>query len=641
MTNNLFIKSLLAQKALNFIPPLVRKTLIEDIKFLNEYELKADCVITFNEPNVTIQRSELFDAVRQYLPYESISVTDKKGSKWQLKNLNKEAEIPQFALSLGTQNLPLPTVLACICPDKTVRLRYLDEISTDVNLPVHAREKWHKILSQRAFEDEEVDDFNNDICDTPTEMARSIYEELLNGQISIFSLVPSSRRYYERLIGEFDGSLSIKDYAISSGKSLLKQLSDWNSYDGFLFSLFLSAHSNLTSEIEIGVLESEDVLRAFDYVEKYGDTISQIGAIEVGLGLTSSIPEIMPIISHLVEQIRDDDVNGQNSGFKLISALFFLVDGELSRTGLFSSCMPFYRRLASLSQVALIHRQLLRLGIDIDSFCEWALQYPVQQYYLQSLADMRIEPRWYPDLASPSQIKENFVGRIIIAAVNTGKDNLSRELYDLILDTNPTSLFSVINFPFPFFPGPLEGAANTGNILPDEVAQSIENQLGKPEIEPSSFIALMNSALIFNIRADYAELAAKILKFGNYRLTNVTDRLQLITILNGLATVAGVTRSGKLADELRLLVRRYSNDAQYTLSIDEILRICLVSASSRADLMEWKNFVGDWLTELSFSNLKDEEAKFLYSELSCLCNIVPELWFSCSRAKAALMTYVS
>ena len=60
----------------------------------------------------------------------------------------------------------------------------------------------------------------------------------------------------------------------------------------------------------------------------------------------------------------------QASGFKFLSALFCLVDGTLSRTRLLSAEPPFYRRLAALSQAALIQRQLVNIDIDIDLFSE-------------------------------------------------------------------------------------------------------------------------------------------------------------------------------------------------------------------------------------------------------------------------------
>ena len=109
--------------------------------------------------------------------------------------------------------------------------------------------------------------------------------------------------------------------------------------------------------------------------------------------------------------------------------------------------------------------------------------------------------------------------------------------------------------------------------------------------------------------------------------------------LNGLATVAAASRGQALADELRILVRRYRRDTEYALSIEEAIRICLVASASRADLNEWRDYVGDWLTELAFGDFQGNEGKAFYSHLQCLCHAVPELWVSCGKADAALTAF--
>ena len=134
-----------------------------------------------------------------------------------------------------------------------------------------------------------------------------------------------------------------------------------------------------------------------------------------------------------------------------------------------------------------------------------------------------------------------------------------------------------------------------------------------------------------------AELAITALKRANYHLRNIKDKSQLVSILGGLSTVAAVARSPALADELWILVRKYRRDATYELSIQEAIKICLVAAASRSELSEWTEFVGDWLTELAFGDLKDDEAQEFYLSLNWLCHVVPELWVSCGRADAALL----
>ena len=636
--NSPYVRSALAKMALELVPPIIRDTLLEESGFREEYGFITDPILSFSNSGVSFQRSSLYDAVRKVLSgAEEKKVTNTKGQKWRLKNISKKGEWPNFVLSRGKQCLPLRTFTA-LSPDRDTRLRFLGEAASDVNLSNIALAPWRNILSERALEDDGVDALLSEFRDTPVAKTRSISRDIRVGQGSISSLVPHSRRYFERLVGVYDGSTSMRDYASDGGRKLFEQLSAWRPYDGFLYSLFLSSHASLTEEINVDQLNSEDLVRAFDFLDKYGDRISQLGAIEVGLRVLPSRPEIEQALIRLIEQIRDDDDDGQASGFKLLSALFHLIDGELSRIRLFSVEPPFYRRLAALSQAALIHRELVSLSVDIDRFSEWAFNNR-GGFYLQSLVDMRLEPRWDPDFAMASQMKADFSGRILNAAKKYEQNITGSQIYDLIFGDEAGSLRPFNDSLETWFPGPLEGTEDTQSVLPPKFAEAIETQLGAEEVGPSSFPALVNFALVYRIDADQAELAATALKYANHRIPNIENRQQLFAILDGLARVAAVSRSLVLADELQILVRRYRHDAEYALSIQEVIRICLVVAASRSDLSEWTKFVGDWLTELAFSDLNDDEAQGFHSCLNCLCHAVPELWVSCGRADAALLAF--
>lgn len=282
---------------------------------------------------------------------------------------------------------------------------------------------------------------------------------------------------------------------------------------------------------------------------------------------------------------------------------------------------------------------MVQSGVNFEHFSEWAVSNRGVRYYLQTLVDMRTEPRWEPDLGEASQIKAEFFGRIVIAAnsfeVHIGKG----ELRDLILGEE--GLIKRNAYPYPFLPGPLEGAEDTPNALPSELSREIEDQLNCDRIDSGSFIALVNAARIFSIHGDHAELAAQALRLANHTLANLADKSQLFAILNGLATVAAVSRNRSLADEVRVLSRRYRNDPEYSFPINEEVRICLVTSSSRKELPEWTRFVGEWLTELAFSELEGSEAKAFRSQLEILLHSVPELWLSCARADAALEGWLS
>ncbi len=632
----------MAQCAMEFFPPLIRETLLNERDFRTEFGIENEALIAFSNGEICFQRSTLFDAARAILTGElNVEISDETGSIWHLNNESDEASNPNFVLSSRDKRLALPN-LAVLSNNKSIRIRALEELADDVNIPADDKEIWRNLLEERALEDGEVNSFYSDMNDTPVHFERSLRREIEEGKSTGPSLVPNSMRYFQRLIGTYDESTSITDYATSSGKIHLQQLAEWRPYEGFLFSLFLSSHSSLTTEICVDRLDKTQLAKAYDFVEQNGDILSRLGAFEVGLRILPERQEVEPYLLRLIHRIRDDDVEENTSDFSLFSALFVLVDGELSKTRLMASKPPFYRRLASLSHTALIHRQLIQIGVDYEKILTGALEHDAKYYYyMQSFADMRLEPRWRPELALPPQIKTEFLGRILITG-DVFSENLGEgELRESILGNDEQSIFRLSESPDFYWPGPLEGAGDSPNSLPCDLARNIEEQLGTNKIDASSFFTLIGSAMIFKITSDHADLAAKALRLVNYTLAKLKDKSDLAVILNGLAIVAAVTRSRSLADELRILVRRYRHDSQYSISIEEAMRIYLVASAALEDLIEWREFIGECITELSFDEMEQNEGELLRENLLILLNLVPELWVSCSKADASLNAFCS
>ncbi|MCG7947620.1 MAG: hypothetical protein N0C84_14875 [Candidatus Thiodiazotropha taylori] len=639
MNNSSYIRSAKAQAVLELSPPLLRDTLIADKAFRQEYGFTAEANLSFGESGISFPRSELFGAIRKILSDDTeLTVKDNEYREWVLRVDSKSDDLPRLIISFEKQRLLLPD-FSSLSPDASIRLRSFEQAALDVNLPDQARDHWDSILTGRPLDDEEVAECHGDIHDSPTQVMKKIACEIREGKSSLSTLVPSSSRYYERLVGAYDESASIGEYAESGAKVFISKLLEWDQYKGLLFGLSLSSHSALTSAILTQDIEAEVLIRVFDFLEKQGDRLSQLGAIEIGIQIFPNKPELEPYIVSLVKQIRDDDVENVLQGIKLFSALFILVDGELSRLRLMADAPPFYRRLASLSQAALIQRELVTSGVN-EEFYQWAMNNRGEQFYWQSNADMRLEPRWNPDLASALQMKADFFGRIMNVASNCSENIKDSELHKLILGDGSDSLQSLSQFPMPYFPGPLEGGIDNPNPLPAEFLDAIEEQLNADVITPDNFIALVNCSMLYRVQSNQVELAEKALETGNYRLEMVENKPQLLAILYGLAKVAASCRSNVLSDKLRILVRRYRHDPQYRLSIEEVLGICIVASASYEDLDKWRDFLGEWVCELAFGDFVGNEAETLYSHLHCLLHSVPELWVSCAKADAALKAYI-
>ena len=224
MSNDLYVRSEIARRVLELWPPLIRKSLLDESEFRQEYGLRSQTAISFGDSRVWIHSSELFDSIRNIFSGASErNVSDTNGVVWTLRDEADRGELPKLVLSSAGKQL-VPPNFAVLSTDSAIRLRSLDEAAFDVNLIASARDAWRHILTERALEDDEVGSYYSDCRDTPVHVMRSIHDEIRTGQSSVLSLVPRSRKYYERLVGTYDGSVSIGEYAAGSGRTLVKQL---------------------------------------------------------------------------------------------------------------------------------------------------------------------------------------------------------------------------------------------------------------------------------------------------------------------------------------------------------------------------------------------------------------------------------
>lgn len=640
MNNQGFSKNLLTTAFLNFIPSTIKDDLLENSNFLKEFDIATDRFLSIGKEGILFYRSTFMNAIRViYREKRKTEILDSNNQKWEVEYYIKENSRPQIRLFDEKHTFYLSD-FDVLSFDKILRLTTFDEYCKKYNLYGLSIDKLHQSLLVRPFTDDEYDSFESEIQNSPIHRAHMISVEFLEGKVQISTLVPNSRNYYDRLVGSFDGSNSIQDYCSKNIPNIFKQNFNWKPFDGFLYSLILTSHTSSTNFLSFDSISSVDLINLLDFIRIKGDRVSQTGLIELGLNELKIHPEIEPVLIELINQVQEKNINNDESSFNILSNLVVFVDGELSRLQLFSDTKPYYRRLASFAQAALIFQQICNSSIDYPSFSKWAYDNRAINFYMQSFTDMRLEPRWTPDFISGEQLKSYCVGRILNAGQKNKEYIKQGPLFEIINKVEQESIKSIDKGFSYYLPGPLDGGEPPQFVIPSEIELEIESLLKKSEVDYFSFIPLVNLALLCQIDFSYVELATNALKIGNHRLSKISDKTQLIQVLTGLAMVAGVTRSEILGDELQIIARVYRNDSQYPLTLDEEMKLCLVAASSRKDIDLWTDFVGNWITELAFEKNNYIDVQTLYSHLLCLCNIVPKLWVSCGRADAALKAYI-
>ena len=87
MTRQAYIRMSVAVAAIELFPTLIRDALISDPKFVKEYGISTDAVLSFGESGLKFERSILFDAVRASFDAADKSSTakDLSGHEWRVE----------------------------------------------------------------------------------------------------------------------------------------------------------------------------------------------------------------------------------------------------------------------------------------------------------------------------------------------------------------------------------------------------------------------------------------------------------------------------------------------------------------------------------------------------------------------------
>lgn len=259
MDRNRYWRSSIAQLALKHISPLVREEIVNENAFLQEYDLTSETIVVAGE--IEIRRSVLFGAIRRILSgSRNVKIVDEKGRQCRIMS-DDRSDVPSVVLSCGNICVKIADI-ELFSTDKMIRLRCFSLLSRSVNLPTSTTSYWQSILAKRALDDREVDTLMTDVDDTPIRRIQGVQRVVAqNGKLRAADLVPMSRRYFERLVGKYDGSYNIRDYAGGSGRDHIRALLEWEPHRGFLTSLRLSSHSSLTNKIDVSHWKTDEVIQ--------------------------------------------------------------------------------------------------------------------------------------------------------------------------------------------------------------------------------------------------------------------------------------------------------------------------------------------------------------------------------------------
>lgn len=625
-------RSRVVQEILRLFPPMVRDGLLGRPAFLDEHGLRLDARITFGNGSPSFRRSTLFTAIREaYSSGSAHPITDDAGTSYDL-SIDVLADAVRLEQLSAARAITLPSFWF-LKASPEARLASFDGEVDQLHVTGPIVAEWRKRV-EVGISDDEVDGLLQMLKLTPEQVSEAIARELGLGSSNVSTFVPPHRMYFVQLIGETESIDSLTKYVEQVLPALLADIGSSDQALSLSRSLLLCSHSSISEAVPQPEI-TEQLLQEFEQIAVSGDLVSQVGAVEIGLRIIHLDRRLEEPLLTLVRTIAQKSPSEGSDRYKLTSSLIILVDGELSRLSLFRSRPPFLRRLAAIAQASLIERVLIAAEIDGDHFADWATSGRGQRFFLQSLVDLREEPRWLPDFMSPEQLRFELLSRLVGAADRHKAKIPEGDLKNLLLGDGESSLRSQMTFPFSYIPGPLEGGQESPVALPDSLVEDLRAVQLADTVEATSFAALVNSSLVFRIEVEHTKLVVELLRRVKHQVAKLEEDSKIFNLLTGLAVAAATARDSELAAEVRVLARILRRRPGVVIEPASLMRIGLIASASERSLPEWCDAVGQWLTELSYDDLGAELSKEMHSHLQQLCAIVPDLWRTCSRAESA------
>ncbi|AVA21348.1 hypothetical protein [Rhizobium sp. NXC24] len=626
----------LAREMLRDLPQSLIEVFQDDPEFCSGFDQFLSRTVTFG-PAWSFDRLVFFEELANlYLKDKDREIVSNQGGHAVLSLLDPDStRQPVLLIEDRTIRLPDTWYVSPIEADRRRGIRKDVPVADTGDIKLNA---WLDTLRSNHLDRQQAVAFEAELALVPKVVSDHILSNLYSKNVPLRFLVPGAARYFERLVGRLSTEETIGDYILKGASTLVRQLVETDHLAGAKWALLLSAHPHFHKAFEGLHFSTEHLQAVFEWAAASGDLISQLGAFEWGMALLGEHPEIESKLFNIATTLASEDAASKNGRFQELSNLFCFVDGSVSHTGFMRHKPAFWRRLGTIAQASLIQRLRIYAEVPSTRFCEQFSHNVTPFFSLQTLVDLRTEPRWIGEFASAEQLKAEFMGRLLAAAKTNESAIQSDAFRTFAFSEQRDSLVTLLPLLIAHLPGPIEGAVDALIEPPSDLVDQLYDELDKAPTSKNAFNPLVNISLVFKTPPDLSARAAKAIRDAKYLVQAGDDVDTVPSLLFGLAFVAATTRGVELAQEVLVLARVLRHRSIKRVSLDRYIRIGLIAAAAHSEEAAWRQAVGDWLTELSYEARDEADIQSVAIHVQVLLHIEPRLWSTCSRAAAALST---
>ncbi|TLX22403.1 hypothetical protein E5S66_07820 [Thermomonas fusca] len=602
----------LCKTFVNDLPQSLRERVLEDRALLKQLGLSCSTrmtVHTVGKPS--FDTKALYNGVEQaYTGATSTKIDDEAGDTWKLQVTANHAVVCTHPAT--GREFPVPHA-QLLDIDASRREAYLTHRARDFGLAPDDIQNWLDEVRQAPLNPRRFDLLERDLEDSPTGVAEHI-KEAFAGSVVQSDLVPTSRRYYERLVPAWQGQHTLPDFV--DAIRLRPSVTDPEAR--VRHELLWSAHAHLVPVAGIAMLE-ESTLRAL--VHELLPTIdlwSLTGLIEGVLARPDASQALRGLVVELITAFAAH-IQEDGGRVELTSRLGGMADALLSTSGLFIGAPVYWRRFAALAHAAVLERAALELGVDPFQLASWAREY-WSVFQTATLADVSSEPRWNGFMLAPAQLKQELVGRVL-GALEPHRGVLAEALEGLAFGDTAGSLEAQRVVFFSGLPGPLEGGSVIAQALPEFLVDQFNTMLS--DTSQSLEYRVLAGAHLAGLGAPLPEQWAQLTEA--VKELALSDSIDVeadywASLLTRLSLAAASSRDRPLADAVLRLIEEH-----VTTPLPVRLYAGITTCGVEEQDDEWAAAVASHLARCIAGELSKDDAEYVLTMLQILCDARPSL----------------
>lgn len=630
-------RALIARHLCNLLPSRVKRQVLGDLAFVSQYGPLTQTIITFSAGS-SMDQGELFTAIRRALARnENQKVKDIEGNDVFVVFEDDTVFLKKMVEKDLRTLAPLSEFLI-LSPDKGTRilainklLDWLGPTAPDFSVLLMAAE-------EREINDAETGDILEEMSNGFEAHRTRIATAHKGGQLQLDDIVPDSLSYFERFCGPNPRGISPEEYLTKVLPSYRKQLLNRNLGRGLEICLLGALRDDLLPAAWTDNVPDDEMWNALEAIDMEGNLFGLLGKLDIAINrqhderYKALADEIM---SNLLKEqlLRPDGVDC----YELLPLFSQLVLDRINVIEGGALCKPFWKRMCAWMHAGILMQSTVHKQIKLEALREWVLSNRNVAGTYAQMADLRHEPMYRASVISPSSLREEIIGRLVMLRDRRQATGFPVPHSEKVAEamTRLSSRGSPLGWARP---GPLDGHRRPGEQKGRTLSETDVTYILE-ELSREPFGSIWSKLAYFSQCFDLGEKillrtceasAGAALEIEQLEGQTQPDRLFDICL------VAIAHRNTDLARSISVIALARAPHAQSGENALAILHILLLASAAFEREDEWSSWIEEQLAGLAHRLPQGEATRTLLEHMDHIKRVLPLERSICSRAEAIL-----